>query len=79
MSDDISAGLLDHLRDEGRSVLLVSHSTPDIERLCDRVAVLEGGRITREGDLETLARSSRGGVDLDAVLRRETRPMELSR
>ncbi len=67
----LSKAVLDHLRDENRSVLLVSHSTADIERLCDRVAILEGGRIVREGDIETLALAAGGGLDLDAVLRHE--------
>ncbi len=67
----LSKAVLDHLRDDSRSVLLVSHSTADIERLCDRVAILEGGRIVREGDIETLALASGGGLDLDAVLRHE--------
>lgn len=67
----LSKAVLDHLRDENRSVLLVSHSTADIERLCDRVAILESGRIVREGDIESLALASGGGLDLDAVLRHE--------
>jgi hypothetical protein len=35
------------------------------------VAILSGGRIAREDDLESLASSSRGGIDLEAALRRE--------
>jgi ABC-type multidrug transport system ATPase subunit len=57
-------------------VLLVSHSTSDIERVCDRVAILKNGRIVKHEDIETLARSPRGGLDLDAALRRETLPLE---
>lgn len=71
-----SAAVIDHLREEGRSVLLVSHSTADIERVCDRVAILQGGRIVRHEDIETLARSPRGGLDLDAALHRENSPQE---
>lgn len=66
-----ATAVIDHMRDEGRSVLLVSHSMSDIERICDRVAVLSGGRIVREDELETLARAPRGGIDLEAALRRE--------
>jgi ABC-2 type transport system ATP-binding protein len=58
------------LRDDGRSVLLVSHSASDIERLADRVALLENGRITRDEELEHFARTPRGGIDLEAALAR---------
>jgi ABC-2 type transport system ATP-binding protein len=67
----LGVAVIDQLRDENRSVLLVSHSLADIERVCDRVAILSGGRIVREDDLESLARSARGGIDLEAALRRE--------
>lgn len=67
----LGVAVIDQLRDEGRSVLLVSHSLSDIERVCDRVAILAGGKIVREDDLETIARSARGGIDLEAAMRRE--------
>jgi ABC-2 type transport system ATP-binding protein len=67
--DAIAAAVIGHLRDEGRTVLLVSHSIADVERLADRVAVLEHGRIVREGDLERVARARDGGVDLESTLR----------
>jgi ABC-2 type transport system ATP-binding protein len=49
-------GVLEHLREERRTVLLVSHSLVDVERCADRVAVLQGGRIVLEGDLEDVRR-----------------------
>jgi len=64
----ITTAVLTSLRDESRTVLLVSHSIPDVERLADRVAVLSDGRIESFGDIEDLARSERGGIDLDALL-----------
>jgi len=42
-------------RDSGASVILVSHALDDVERLCDRVAVLCGGRLVSEGRVEELA------------------------
>ncbi|MEQ4302571.1 ABC transporter ATP-binding protein [Plantactinospora sp. B6F1] len=36
---------VERLRGEGVSVLLVSHAMTEVERLCDRVAVLDAGRI----------------------------------
>jgi ABC-2 type transport system ATP-binding protein len=67
--DAIAAAVIGHLRDEGRTVVLVSHSIADVERLADRVAVLEDGRIVREGELERVARAPGGGIDLETALR----------
>jgi ABC-2 type transport system ATP-binding protein len=41
--------LIAALRDEGRTVLLSTHDLEEAERLCDRVAILDGGRIVAEG------------------------------
>ncbi|MBQ1024952.1 ABC transporter ATP-binding protein [Micromonospora sp. C95] len=38
-------GTVERLRSEGVSVLLVSHTMEEVERLCDRVAVLDAGRV----------------------------------
>ncbi|HEV7742770.1 MAG TPA: polysaccharide ABC transporter ATP-binding protein [Pseudolysinimonas sp.] len=35
---------------EGRTIVLVSHSADQVGRLCDRVAVLDGGRMVHDGD-----------------------------
>lgn len=66
----VTQGILGHLRDEGRSVLLVSHSMADVERVADRVLVLEQGRITRGGELESFATSETGRLDLEHALLR---------
>ncbi|MEL7371589.1 MAG: ABC transporter ATP-binding protein [Myxococcota bacterium] len=46
------------LRDErsrGATVLLNSHLLDETERLCDRIAILDRGRLVRQGSLDTLA------------------------
>jgi ABC-2 type transport system ATP-binding protein len=36
-------------RERGRTVILVSHVIPEVEQLCDRIAVLVGGRLAYDG------------------------------
>ena len=39
------------LRDEGKTVVFTSHILQDIEMICDRVAIIVGGRILSQGRL----------------------------
>jgi ABC-2 type transport system ATP-binding protein len=41
-------------RQKGTAVLFCSHIIPDVEALCDRVAVLVGGKVIREGTVQEL-------------------------
>lgn len=41
-------------RKKGTAVLFCSHIIPDVEALCDRVAVLVGGKVIREGTVQQL-------------------------
>jgi ABC-2 type transport system ATP-binding protein len=45
----------EEIRQEGHTVLMVSHNPGDIERFCDRAILLEGGRIVREGSGQQIA------------------------
>jgi len=38
-----------HVRDRGATVVLVTHDVEEAERLCDRIAVMDHGRIVAEG------------------------------
>jgi lipopolysaccharide transport system ATP-binding protein len=65
---------------EGRTVLFVSHNLPSIEKLCGRVIVIDGGRITLQGDPVTCIAGylgsrtePRSGIDLGAVARLDPR------
>jgi ABC-2 type transport system ATP-binding protein len=40
--------IVERLRDDGVTVLLVSHLMEEVERLCDQVALLDGGRVVAQ-------------------------------
>ena len=42
------------MRQEGKTVFMCSHILSDIEVLCDRVAILKGGRLAHVGYLDEL-------------------------
>jgi len=52
--------LIRRLADEGVTVLLSSHQLPEVQELCDRVAIVDAGRVVYEGALSELRR--RGGA-----------------
>jgi len=52
--------LISALRDEGKTVFMCSHILSDIEVLCDRVAILKGGRLAQVGYLDELRRTAEG-------------------
>ncbi|MFI8524822.1 ABC transporter ATP-binding protein [Promicromonospora sukumoe] len=52
---------VEHLRDEGVTVVLVSHAMEEVERLCDRVALLDAGRLVDVGTPAAL--TARAGAD----------------
>jgi len=51
-------------RRRGATVLFCSHIIPDVEALCDRVAVLVGGRLVREGKVSDLLSGEQTQVEL---------------
>lgn len=55
----------------GKTVLLVSHVLPEVQELCDRVAVVVAGRVVHQGPLADLLRDPKGGKDrpLEAALK----------
>jgi ABC-2 type transport system ATP-binding protein len=51
-------------RARGTTVLFCTHIIPDVEALCDRVAVLVGGRLVREGSVQDLLLAQVPSVEL---------------
>jgi ABC-2 type transport system ATP-binding protein len=46
------------LVDEGRTVMLSSHLLDEVERTCDAVAIVDHGRVIRQGPIDELVRSA---------------------
>ena len=46
--------VLDVVRDEGRTVIMSSHSLVDVERIADRLVVLNKGQVVRQGPTDEL-------------------------
>jgi ABC-2 type transport system ATP-binding protein len=49
-------GILQSLKDEGKTIFLNSHLLSEVELLCDHVAILQKGEVIREGDIASLTR-----------------------
>ena len=52
--------MIEHLRNEGMAVLYTTHYMEEAERLCDRIAIIDHGRIIAEGTSEELVRGAFG-------------------
>src|SRR5262245_54804392 len=52
--------LIGSLREDGKTVIMCSHILSDIEVLCDRVAILKGGRLSQVGHLDELRKTTKG-------------------
>ncbi len=56
--------LIRRLADEGITVLLSSHQLPEVQELCDRVAIVDRGNVVYEGALADLRRQGGAGYRL---------------
>jgi ABC-2 type transport system ATP-binding protein len=54
-------GLIEQMRDRGVTVVLVTHFMEEAERLCDRVALIDRGRVAALDTPAGLAARARGG------------------
>jgi ABC-2 type transport system ATP-binding protein len=48
-------GMVRTLVDEGRTVVLSSHLLGEVEKICDRVAIVDRGRVVAQGAIEEIA------------------------
>lgn len=68
--------LIEQLRADGRTVLLTTHYIEEAERLCDRVAVVNGGHIIAMGTPKELIEGSGRGVRVEV---QASKPLPLDR
>lgn len=59
--------LILQFRDEGRTVFISSHELSEVERICDRVAIIHRGVLVRQGKLEELLKGGRIEIIADGV------------
>jgi ABC-2 type transport system ATP-binding protein len=59
--------LIHEQRERGTTVLFSSHILPDVEMLCDRVAIILKGRLQRVGTVADLVRGGGHAVDIRCV------------
>jgi ABC-2 type transport system ATP-binding protein len=50
---------------EGRTVMLSSHLLDEVERTCDAVAIVDGGRVIRQGSIQELVHGAAAVLDVD--------------
>jgi ABC-2 type transport system ATP-binding protein len=68
--------LIRRLAEQGITVLLSSHQLPEVQELCDRVAIVDSGRVVYEGALADLRRQ--GGAGYRMRTSDDTRALEIA-
>lgn len=59
--------LILQFRDEGKTVFISSHELSDVERICDRVAIINRGTVEKQGRLDDLLAGGRIEITADEV------------
>lgn len=57
--------IIEHLRDRGKTVFFSTHILPDVEIVCDRVAIIAGGLLRDIGSLTELLEGKQLGTDVE--------------
>ena len=68
--------LIEAVRDSGVTILLVTHFMDEAQRLCDRVVIIDDGRIIAEGTPTELAGQGRSGVTFRMQLPQPPQPLD---
>lgn len=54
--------IIDRLKDMGSTIVLSTHILSDVERVANRIGIVNGGMIAEEGDMKTILRKYSGDV-----------------
>lgn len=71
MAEELRRGILSWAHAEGKTVIVTTHNLPEIERLCDRVAVFSRGSVRACGSLAELRRQYGDQEEVTLTLRDE--------
>src|SRR6201992_82546 len=69
--------LIEEMKDEKRTVVLTTHYIEEAERLCDRVAIIDAGKIVAIGTPRELQQKSREQSRIDIVVAQPLNPAVL--
>lgn len=64
--------LLKELRDMGKTILISSHILPELADFCNKIAVIEQGKLVVSGSVDEIMAQCRGGVELKIRVRGNT-------
>ncbi len=74
VKEQVREFLRDQVEHRGRTVVLTTHDMTEVERLAERVILINGGRIVFDGDIDGLRRTHADALDdaadLEEVMRR---------
>ena len=60
--------MLDMIHKQGKTILLSSHNLDEVQRICNRIALIHKGQIRLYGELEKLQREmGHGGVEIETA------------
>jgi ABC-2 type transport system ATP-binding protein len=58
----VAWSLIEQMRGRGTTVVLVTHHMDEAQRLCDRLVVIDGGRVLATGNAQQLIASCTDGI-----------------
>ena len=70
--------LILHFRDEGRTVFISSHELSEVERVCDRVAIIHRGKVIEQGHLKDLLSGARIEITATGVSAETIKDMKVA-